>query len=73
MKSSAEKESFGHPAQKPLELMSDIVKHCSNEGDVVLDPYAGSGTTCLAAKTLLRNYIGIDTSEEYCKTARNRT
>ena len=42
------------------------------ENDIVLDPMCGSGTTCVAAKKLNRNYIGIDISEEYCNIARNR-
>jgi len=44
----------------------------SNEGDIVLDPCAGSGTTCIAAKQLNRNYIGIDISEEYCRISQER-
>jgi len=44
----------------------------SNEGDIILDPNMGSGTTCVAAKQLERNYIGIELSEEHCKTAERR-
>jgi len=44
----------------------------SSEGDIILDPNVGSGTTCVAAKQLGRRYIGIDISEEYCKVARER-
>jgi len=44
----------------------------SNENDIILDPMCGSGTTCVAAKELGRNYIGIDISEKYCKVSRER-
>jgi DNA modification methylase len=60
------------PAQKPLELLKDIVQWCSNEGELVLDPYAGSGTSCLAAKSLGRRYIGIEINEEYASIAKTR-
>lgn len=55
-----------HPAVFPLELPLRHIKSWTNEGDVVLDPFVGSGTTCIAAKMLGRNYIGIDMIQEYC-------
>lgn len=61
-----------HPTQKPLKLMKYLVATYSNPGDVVLDPYAGSGTTCLAAKELNREWIGNDLMPEYCEIARGR-
>ncbi len=61
-----------HPCPKPLKLMEKLVKHFSEPGDLIFDPFVGSGTTCLAAKRLGRNYIGIDISEEYCQIARDR-
>lgn len=54
-----------HPTVKPLKLMAYLITLGSREGDVVLDPFAGSGTTCLAAKELGRSYIGIELTEEY--------
>ena len=66
IKASPEAESTGHPAQKPLDFMMDIITWCSNEGDVVIDPYAGSGTTLLAAKRLGRRAIGIEKEARYC-------
>lgn len=54
-----------HPAIFPESLIIDHIKSWSNEGDVVLDPFVGSGTTCIAAKKLNRNYIGIDINQEY--------
>lgn len=61
-----------HPTQKNLKLFEELVKISSNEGDIVLDPFMGSGTTCIATKQLNRNYIGIELSEEYCKIAYDR-
>ncbi len=57
----------GHPTVKPLKLMSYLIVLGSREGDVVLDPFAGSGTTLLAAKMLNRQYIGCEMDAEYCK------
>jgi DNA modification methylase len=64
--------SHEHPAIFPEKLAADHIKSWSNEGDLVLDPMCGSGTTCKMAQRLGRNFIGIDVSEEYCKIARDR-
>ena len=61
-----------HPTQKPVLLMEYLIKTYSNEGDVVLDFCAGSGTTGVAAKNLNRDFIGIEMDEEYFKIASNR-
>ena len=61
-----------HPAVYPLEIPLRHIKTWSNEGDIVLDPFIGSGTTAIAAKQLNRKYIGIDAVEEYCKIAEER-
>ncbi len=61
-----------HPTQKPTELMKMIVKDFTKQGDLVLDPFLGSGTTTVACKELGRNYIGIEISERYCAIARER-
>ena len=58
------KQKTGYPTQKPLALMERIIKTSSNEGDLVLDPFCGCATTCIAAEKLKRNWIGIDLSEE---------
>ena len=63
---------YGHPAPFPEELVKDHILSWSNEGDLVLDPMCGSGTTCKMTKQLGRNFIGIDSSEEYCKIANKR-
>jgi site-specific DNA-methyltransferase (adenine-specific) len=63
---------IGHPAPFPLELAARVIKLYSYVGDVVLDPFNGSGTTCAAAKMLGRRYAGFDVSAEYCKLAESR-
>lgn len=62
----------GHPGVFPLALAIDHVTTWSNPGDLVLDPFVGSGTTALAAKQLGRRYIGIDVSPEYVAMAEER-
>jgi len=59
-----------HQNEKPLDLLLHILE--ANVSDIILDPFCGSGTTCVAAKMLGRRYIGIDISEEYCQIARDR-
>jgi len=59
-----------HPTQKPLALMEWCLSFVASS--LVLDPFCGSGTTCVAAKKLGRRYIGIDISEDYCRIARAR-
>ena len=58
------KERVGYPTQKPLLLLERIIEIITEKGDLVLDPFCGSGTTCVAAKLLERNFIGIDKSKE---------
>lgn len=61
-----------HVAQKPMALMELLVSLVTKEGQVVLDPFAGSGTTCVAASRLKRHYIGIEINEKICEVARSR-
>lgn len=61
-----------HPAVFPMSLVKDHIISWSNKGDVVLDPFIGSGTTAVAALELNRQYIGFDISEEYIKIAQER-
>lgn len=65
-------ENTDHPTQKPEKLVAKIILASSNEGDVILDPFLGSGTTSVVAKKLGRKYIGIDMNEEYCCLAEKR-
>jgi len=60
-----EKEYGKHPTQKPIELLDRIIKSSSKEGDIVLDPFNGHGTSGIAAYRLNRKYIGIDIDEDY--------
>ena len=61
-----------HPATFPDMLPYDFIECFCPPGGIVLDPFVGSGTTCVAAISLDRNWIGIDISEEYCRIARER-
>ena len=67
-----ERQANGHPATFPNQLARDHISSWSNEGDIVLDPMCGSGTTCVAAKELKRNFIGIEIAPEYVNLARER-
>jgi len=61
-----------HPAPFPVELAQDHIISWSNKGDLVLDPFAGSGTTLYAAQSLGRSWIGIEINEDYCKLIQSR-
>lgn len=65
-------KKVGHPAPFPLPLAKRVVNLFSYEGDVVLDPFVGSGTTCVAAKQLGRHYVGVDYTQEYIDLAQKR-
>lgn len=67
-----EKEHGKHPTQKPFELLERIILASSNEGDIILDPFAGSGTTGIAAKRLKRRFIGIEIEKEYIEIIKKR-
>lgn len=67
-----DKKKYGHPTIKPLELVKQHILHATKEGDIVLDCFAGSDTTCVAAKETNRRYIGIELNEEYYNIAKNR-
>ena len=61
---SQAKERTGYPTQKPLKLLHRIIKASSNEGDIILDPFCGCATTCVAAQQLGRKWIGIDVEKQ---------
>lgn len=65
-------ERTSHPAQYPEELIERIILTGTNKGDIVLDPFMGSGTTAVVAKKLNRHYLGYETVKEYCKIANER-
>lgn len=61
-----------HPTEKPAKLLQFLISKSTSEGESILDPFAGSGSTITAAKYLNRNATGIEISEKYCEIARNR-
>ena len=67
-----EKNIRYHPTQKPVEIMKLLIKNHSKEGDLIIDPFMGSGTTAVACKQLNRNFIGFEISPEYCEIANKR-
>ncbi|MFA7049657.1 MAG: site-specific DNA-methyltransferase [Patescibacteria group bacterium] len=69
---SFEKEKVDHPTQKPLELCDKIINHFSKKNDLVLIPFAGSGSELVSAKKNNRNYIGFELNDDYIKIAKKR-
>lgn len=65
-------ENTEHPTQKPEKLLAKIILASTGEKDLILDPFAGSGTTCVVAKKLNRDYIGIERDENYCLLTEKR-
>jgi len=65
-------KKYDHPAMFPEKLVERVLKLFSYKNDIIIDPFNGAGTTTAIAKKLSRNYIGIDTSKQYCETARSR-
>ena len=61
-----------HPTQKPLKLIQQVVLSASNKGDIVFDPFMGSGTTAVVAEALGRKWFGIERDEKYIELARDR-
>ncbi|NLT50087.1 MAG: site-specific DNA-methyltransferase [Ignavibacteria bacterium] len=66
------KENTEHPTQKPEKLIAKLILASSNKGDVVLDPFMGSGTSAVTAKKLGRNFVGIEIDKKYCFLAAKR-
>ncbi|MEQ1604364.1 MAG: site-specific DNA-methyltransferase [Pyrinomonadaceae bacterium] len=65
-------ENTDHPTQKPEKLLAKIILASTNPGDLILDPFAGSGTTAVAAKKLGRDFVVIEADEDYCLIAAKR-
>ena len=65
------KDKF-HPTQKPIELLERFIANSTNQNDIILDPFMGSGSTGIAAKNLNRNFIGIELDEDYFEIAKSR-
>lgn len=64
--------NHGHPTEKSVEILQPIIEVFTKSGDLVLDPFAGSGSSLVAAALLNRRYIGIELEEKYCALARRR-
>ena len=70
---SSQEKIFGkHPTQKPLALLERIVMASTNKGDLILDPFMGSGTTGVAAVKLGRRFVGVDKEKEYVELSQKR-
>ncbi len=67
-----DKKKYGHPTIKPLPIIKNLIINSTHEGDLILDPFAGSGTTLVASKQLGRNYIGFEIDEKYVDICRKR-
>lgn len=67
-----DKALYNHPTIKPLEIIQNLIINSSNEGDIVLDSFLGSGTTAVAAATLNRHYIGFELNPEYYEICQKR-
>ena len=67
-----DKNNFLHPTIKPIEFIEQLIKNSAGGGAIILDPFVGSGTTCLAAKHLGLSYIGFEINEKYYKIAQDR-
>ena len=65
-------ENTAHPTQKPEKLLAKLILASSNAGDMVFDPFAGSGSTLVTAKKLGRHFSGIERDEQYCVWAEKR-
>lgn len=65
-------ENTDHPTQKPEKLIAKLILASSKKGDMIFDPFAGSGTTCVVAKKLGRKYIGVEIDKDYCIWAAKR-
>jgi site-specific DNA-methyltransferase (adenine-specific) len=64
--------NYNHPTEKAVDTMKPIIEAFTKAGDVVLDPFAGSGSSLVAAALLRRQYIGIELEQKYCDHARRR-
>lgn len=67
-----DKEKFKHPTIKPISMIKNLIKNSSVEGDIILDCFSGSGTTCVASKELNRRFLGIEINPEYHKISVDR-
>lgn len=69
---TADKKLYGHPTIKPIEILHNLIVNSSNPGDIILDPFMGSGSTGVACKDTGRGFIGIELDKGYFDTAKSR-
>jgi DNA modification methylase len=68
-----EELQFGkHPTQKPIKILTRMIKLSSHPGDIMLTPFSGAGSECVAAKMTGRHYIGFEIEKEYCNISEER-
>jgi site-specific DNA-methyltransferase (adenine-specific) len=67
-----EKALGGHPTQKPVALLKRMIECCTNPGDLVLDPFMGTGSTCVACVETDRRFVGMEIDDAYCRSAVRR-
>lgn len=67
-----DKDTYGHPTIKPIEIIRNLIINGSNKGDIIADFFMGSGTTCVASKDLGRQYIGFEIEQKWFDIAKNR-
>jgi len=67
-----DKKKYKHPTIKPISIIKNLIENSSDKGDLILDCFSGSGTTCVAAKELDRQFIGIEIDPEYHKISIDR-
>jgi len=61
-----------HPHEKPIDLITKMINHSSKDGDLILDPFCGSGSVCVASENMKRKWIGIELDEKYVEMAKER-
>lgn len=71
-KNVEDKKKYKHPTIKPCNIIENLIKNSCEVGGVILDPFSGSGTTCVCAKKLNRQYIGFEINEEFWKISKER-
>lgn len=69
---NSESKKFGHPTVKPLNIIQTLIFNSSSEGDIILDPFLGSGTTAVAAMKQKRKYLGFEIEPKYFQIANKR-
>lgn len=68
----ADKKLFEHTTIKPINILKNLIKNSSKENDIVLDTFGGSGSTCISAKELNRNFVAFEINPKWCKVANDR-